>query len=804
MGFFKIGSANVVNTTTGKRLSPHQIGTTFGYGKIFVVTRGKSYKIQVNCNYKGDLCVHIDGSKYTISQDLTVIANGSKMCISLQIQEAKGDDYIMMTNINIQEHPIMKNKNPMGVQAPIAQAPIVQAPVYSVSCPKDSISTPLVAQRINQLGLSGVATTQSGPVDTTGKLNILYLVNRDIFINKVSRVRFHAINKLGALENVIYSGNGWDNYDNSKTVQQNVDSLRIKIDFIICYKPGELLEFNKVRIPKCIQYNEMWDIPLTLAEINLSNPDLIVCHHQNDIPKYPMKSISYMSRFVHIPHCAEKSIFYDYNIEKDIDIMLSGAMSPKHYPFRNKLQQVIGIMPKKYKCIVYKHPGTKQGDAHSDVYQKEYAKVINRTKICVTCTSAYKYRLGKMVEIAMCGSLLGCDMPGQDHDEFNEFMIVLNPDDSLEQLRDQLVSILENPIKMKDLKEKTLKWASKYTQEYYAEELQKTIYDTIEKYNKNKKIFLIGDEMTSKEKWICDIFKEEFIKYSGLNVVNNSNDADIIWLLAPWKHYIINPTDLKNKYVITTIHHIDWDKYSEFQNYYKLIDDITNIYHVICPKTYESLKKITTKKIIIKNFWINAKNYFNMDNKLIHKMMLGIPTDKYIIGSFQKDTEGKDMSIPKLSKGPDIFVNIVADMNRTKPVHVVLTGWRRTYIINELNKLGISYSYFELVNMKMLNALYNALDLYIVSSRIEGGPRAILEAGLTKTPIISTDVGISDSILAKESIYNKDDYVSYKNAVPNIEVAYENVKKYIIDPYMDEFINDVFKSSTNICKITNK
>ena len=29
------------------------------------------------------------------------------------------------------------------------------------------------------------------------------------------------------------------------------------------------------------------------------------------------------------------------------------------------------------------------------------------------------------------------------------------------------------------------------------------------------------------------------------------------------------------------------------------------------------------------------------------------------------------------------------------------------------------------------------LDMYIVSSRLEGGPQAILESALTKTPIIS-------------------------------------------------------------------
>ena len=47
-----------------------------------------------------------------------------------------------------------------------------------------------------------------------------------------------------------------------------------------------------------------------------------------------------------------------------------------------------------------------------------------------------------------------------------------------------------------------------------------------------------------------------------------------------------------------------------------------------------------------------------------------------------------------------------------------------------------------------MNELYNLIDLYIVTSRIEGGPQAIVECGITKTPIISTDVGgISEVII---------------------------------------------------------
>ena len=52
-----------------------------------------------------------------------------------------------------------------------------------------------------------------------------------------------------------------------------------------------------------------------------------------------------------------------------------------------------------------------------------------------------------------------------------------------------------------------------------------------------------------------------------------------------------------------------------------------------------------------------------------------------------------------------------------------------------------------------LNELYNCLDLYIVSSRYEGGPQAILECAASKTPILSTKVGVAPEVLHPESIY---------------------------------------------------
>ena len=98
-----------------------------------------------------------------------------------------------------------------------------------------------------------------------------------------------------------------------------------------------------------------------------------------------------------------------------------------------------------------------------------------------------------------------------------------------------------------------------------------------------------------------------------------------------------------------------------------------------------------------------------------------------------------------------------------------------------------------MVDFEILNELYNCLDLYIVSSRIEGGPQAILECAITKTPIISTDVGVASEILSNESIFNMD---NFEKAKPNVKFAYNNAIENSLENGMKKYQNmfeEIFK-----------
>ena len=154
----------------------------------------------------------------------------------------------------------------------------------------------------------------------------------------------------------------------------------------------------------------------------------------------------------------------------------------------------------------------------------------------------------------------------------------------------------------------------------------------------------------------------------------------------------------------------------------------------------------------------------------------------------------KKLIYPKLEKGPDLFVKVanILKNNKYPNLKVVLTGERRQYVIRELDKLGIEYYYFEMCDLEKLNQLYNCLDLYIISARVEGGPRSINECALTKTPLLTTDVGMSDIICYPESIYDMKKLDSVLECKYDVEYNYKKIVRLNIDNFMKIFNSKVF------------
>ena len=301
------------------------------------------------------------------------------------------------------------------------------------------------------------------------------------------------------------------------------------------------------------------------------------------------------------------------------------------------------------------------------------------------------------------------------------------------------------------------------------------------------KIFVLAP----KEDWICDRLVSEWYENFPETCTENINDADIIWLLAGWCWNHLPVEILKNKKIIVTEHHIVPEKFTQqkYQNF-MIRDQFVDCYHVPNEKTKSLLKQLTKKRIEVISYWCNDKLWKPIDRKKARET-LNLSIKNYYVGSFQRDTEGSDLKTPKLEKGPDLFCDYLI-RNRVKmesmgELHVLLGGWRRQYVENRLKKAKINYTLFEKTSLTTIRLLYAACDLYVVSSRFEGGPQAIIEAAAMEVPIISTDVGIASAVLSNNCIVNiENDY--YCPDSSDVKYALSKVKSLAIKIHGQKFI----------------
>lgn len=122
---------------------------------------------------------------------------------------------------------------------------------------------------------------------------------------------------------------------------------------------------------------------------------------------------------------------------------------------------------------------------------------------------------------------------------------------------------------------------------------------------------------------------------------------------------------------------------------------------------------------------------------------LDIPRSAAVVGSFQKDGVGWAEGLePKLIKGPDVFLKVIEILkSRIPDLFVLLSGPARGFVAQGLTRIGVPYAHRYLRRYPDLSMLYQALDVYVVASRQEGGPKAVLESMCSGVPLVTTRVG---------------------------------------------------------------
>jgi glycosyltransferase involved in cell wall biosynthesis len=301
----------------------------------------------------------------------------------------------------------------------------------------------------------------------------------------------------------------------------------------------------------------------------------------------------------------------------------------------------------------------------------------------------------------------------------------------------------------------------------------------------NKSMTAIHFIVDTESNWIPKQLFDNFRSRMSLPVVDDPRDADLIWIMSYYAN--ISPLlatsrlakllrrlrlnisltprrhpDLANKFYLASLHHLVPENAALVAPVLAHLDAISDAFHIFSRVNAPYCGQQIASPMFHLPYWIDL-GFFNPRPKEAKERLrreLGIPGDRIVIGSFQRDTQS-DLVSPKLEKGPDILCDILEGLDPSR-YFVLLSGPRRDYVEARLKASRMPYISLGFVDKDRMPDLYASIDVYLVTSRIEGGPQAILECMATRTPILSTRVGIAD-ILPPEQIHQSVD--SFRHAL---------------------------------------
>jgi glycosyltransferase involved in cell wall biosynthesis len=309
--------------------------------------------------------------------------------------------------------------------------------------------------------------------------------------------------------------------------------------------------------------------------------------------------------------------------------------------------------------------------------------------------------------------------------------------------------------------------------------------------------------------WSIDKDREHLassIQRLGLTTSEKCYSADIvhnIWWnsLLNYRKFLIR---FKKNILVTTSNFVDLDDgdYKLKDTFYK-VNNIAKAWIVPSTKQKDIFDKYEIRSCY-QPFTINLDLFLPLKEKISKKELLykyNIPENvvkhKLIIGSFQRDSLGNDLKKPKWQKGPKLLIELLKCLPKEKFI-LLLAGPRRHFVINQCQKHNIPYFFIgkesieddinqNSLEINQMPSLYALLDIYLVTSSSEGGPKAVLEATATKTLIMSTDVGLARDFINDQFIFSNTD--EYRKSLFSLIKKLTKDRNYYIEIIKEQYEN---------------
>lgn len=267
--------------------------------------------------------------------------------------------------------------------------------------------------------------------------------------------------------------------------------------------------------------------------------------------------------------------------------------------------------------------------------------------------------------------------------------------------------------------------------------------------NAKPRVMLIPDTVL----WILGTWAKEIVKWNSqkyefvicptAEIWENERlflsvlqEVEVAHCLSQWDFGQIQPLIDRGRppdtILISTIHHIV--KFSQVEDCLHA-DKIM----VVCQKYLDELvqKGVPREKIVLIYNGVDTE-FFSPKDQLQSKKKFGIPPQAFTIGFSAKVSSDHDGR-----KGIDTFLKVLSKLSLSlkSNIHVILTGPGWDERIKNYPLDGLHMHYFSFLPTTQMPDFYSALDVYLVTSRVEGGPVPLLEAMSCGTAVVTTPVG---------------------------------------------------------------
>lgn len=279
-------------------------------------------------------------------------------------------------------------------------------------------------------------------------------------------------------------------------------------------------------------------------------------------------------------------------------------------------------------------------------------------------------------------------------------------------------------------------------------------------------------------------------------IVSTPENADVIHAVT-WRSLLDIPASLlKSRTVIAGVPHDPKQLLGDSQ--YLKIADFVDLWITYGSKFLKDFEDLGLPVRFVPH-GVDTSVFYpcpSEDYKRKLRQKYGLPQDAFLIGSFQRDTEGNDLVTPKYVKGPDILLEILHKAYLKDPSIIpVLSSPRRFWIRKQFEERKIPYLFIgsdvaagsddideNTLPIETIRDLLQACDLYVIASRSEGGPKIAPELLGLKIPVLSTDVGLVRDTFPQDAIFG------------SVDEAVEKILKQKREKFLDSLMEVSFKN----------